>query len=359
MKRLLHAAAFAAMTLVAAGCTSMNSTNDISPKLAGLRTMGYRIAVMPFAVTAPSNGFLSDSLAPVGELLSFQTNRALPMRDQLGRLLRTDVVAWLQQSDFEVVDPWQSDTQLAHAGFQPEQLRDPANARELAKLLGVDGVLFGDLRSWNRSYYVLQATAEVALHLELLDGSSRERLFAADRTETIGSGLSGGPTGYLSVATEPLAGLRGSNLRELTRSVARNAVTDLNGGALGNNPGPLTPRLTVVGLAQEHMGPFQIGERLDVIAVGSPDCDVCFDVGRLRTHVPMQLTQRHPDPRGERATYLGHYIVQAGDTAGPLPLSATIQRGAARSNVTSHYRWEGELSLQGSALGAPQATPQP
>ena len=181
-----------------------------------------------------------------------------------------------------------------------------------------------------------------------MDGGSGKRLFTTTRTETIGSGLSGGPTGYVSAATEPLAGLRGSHLLYLTRSVTRNAVTDLNGGMLGNQPGPTSPRLSVVALAKAHEGAFRIGERVDVIAVGTPDCDVRFDVGRLRVEVPMQQPAVEEAPRGKRATYLGHYVVAPADVAQDLPLTCTIQRGTGRRTVATRYRWNGSVALDGT-----------
>lgn len=328
------------------GCTGVDHQTRTAPELAALRASGYRVAVIPFTVSAPEDGFLSDSLAPVGELLSLEASRDLPMRDRLGMVLHDDVVAWLQQSDFEVVDPWHVATQLGHAGLSGKA-RDRARAAELARVLGVDGIVYGDVRRWNRSYYVLQSTAEVALQLELIDTATGKQLFATDRSEQIGSGITGGPTGYVSAATEPIAGLRGSNLRTLTRSVARHAVADLNGGELGTQPGPTTPRLAVVALAKEHDGPFRVGERVDVIAVGSPDCEVRFDIGCLRTAVPMRQSSRMDDPRGPRATYLGHYVVGPGDDAQELPLLCTIQRGSARRVVAVRYRWEGSVSLSG------------
>jgi hypothetical protein len=203
------------------------------------------------------------------------------------------------------------------------------------------------VRQWNRSYYLLQSVAEVGLHVELIDATSGITLFASDRTERYGAGLSGGPTGYVSAVTEPLAGLSGSHLRTLARNAARHLAEDLNGGELGNQPGPSAPRLAVVALAKEHDGPFRIGERVDVIATGSPDCRVQFDLGRLRTSVPMMQTTRHDDPRGPRATYLGHYIVDAADAADGLPLTCTIHRGSARRSVEVHYRWDGTVSLAG------------
>ncbi len=333
----------------AAACTSVDVQHHSEPQLAQLREMGYRVAVMPFTVSAPEDGFVSESLAPLGELLSLEASRELPMRDQIGQLVHGDVVAWLQQTEFEVVDPWHVATQLGHAGFAPARQRDPANAAAIARAVGADGVVYGDLRRWNRGYYVVQSVVEVALHLELVDAATGVTLFHTDRAETIGSGITGGPTGYVSAATEPIAGLRGSNLRTLTRAVSRHAVADMNGGELGNQPSPTTPRLAVVALAKEHDGPFRSGERVDVIAIGSADCEVRFDLGRLRTAVPMRQTERHDDGPRARGTYLGHYVVAAADAAEELPLTCTIQRGSARRTITIRYRWEGTVSRGAAA----------
>ncbi|MEZ6038400.1 MAG: DUF799 family lipoprotein [Planctomycetota bacterium] len=344
MRRL---AAMLAVALASA-CTGVRVTHHEARAFAALRAGGYRIAAMPFAVSAPEEGLLTTALGPVGELLALEASRTLPLHDQLGQLLHDDVVAWLRQSDLEVADPWHVGTVLAHAGLDATAARDPANAARIAAMLGVDGLLYGDLRQWNRSYYVLQSVVEVTLGLELLDAASGESLFAGERSERIGSGLTGGPTGYTSAATEPITGLRSSNLRALTRSVARHAVQDLNGGDLGNLPGPSSPRLAVVALARDHEGPFRAGERVEVIATGSPDCDVRFDLGRMRTAIPTRETARTADPRGERATYVGHYVVDAADAARGLPLVCTIQRGGARRKVAVRYRWDGTLTLGGT-----------
>jgi hypothetical protein len=342
-------AATAAVLLGA--CTSVDVQQHSEPQLATLRSMGYRVAVMPITVSAPDDGFFSDALAPLGEALSLESSRELPMREQIARLVHEDVVAWLQQTEFEVVDPWHVATEASHAGFDAERRRDPANAAAIARAVGADGIVYGDLRRWNRGYYVLQSVVDVALRLELVDVATGVTLFHTDRSEQIGSGLTGGPTGYVSAATEPIAGLRGSNLRTLTRSVSRHAVADMNGGELGNQPSPMSPRLSVVALAKEHEGPFRAGERVEVIAVGSPDCEVRFDLGRLRTAVPMLQTERHDEGARARATYVGHYVVAPADDADDLPVGCTIQRGMARRSVAIRYRWDGTIALDGAGGG--------
>jgi hypothetical protein len=151
------------------------------------------------------------------------------------------------------------------------------------------------------------------------------------------------------VISQPVAGLKASNLRELLRTTARDAALDLNGSAFGEAPSPLAPRLSFVAVQRLHDGPFGVGERIDVIAVGTPDCDVRFDLGRLHTGVPMRLVARTPDERGERGTYAGHYIVQAGEAAANLPVYCTIQRTAGNRSQMSRYRWEGEVQLSAAA----------
>ncbi|MCA8956151.1 MAG: hypothetical protein KDC87_08755 [Planctomycetes bacterium] len=327
------------------GCATRVQTES-DPRLAGLRAMGYRIAVMPFAVTAPADGFLASSLAPVGELFALEPGAPrLPDRARIGALLRGDVVAWLRQGAFEVVETWVSDTKLAHSGMSAGELADPKFARRVAAVLKVDGVLYGDVLRWNRAYYVLESRAEVALRLELHDGPTRERLFRTERSESVGSGLSGGPTGLVAAATEPLAALRGSQLRELTRAVGRHAAIDLNGGALRPEPGPLTPRLSVFALARPHPGPFRVGERIDLLAIGTPGCVVRFDLGRLRVGVPMLETSRFEDPRGARATYEGHYVVQEVDPRVRLPVYGTIHPAGSPRAMMTRYRWGGEVEI--------------
>ena len=74
----------------------------------------------------------------------------------------------------------------------------------------------------------------------------------------------------------------------------------------------------------------------------------------------MLLTARYADPRGERATYAGHYVVQAGDRAADLPVYCAIRRAGQSRVQTSRYRWEGTVAVGAAAagpIGAPAAGP--
>ena len=77
-----------------AACTGTAAKHDALPELATLRTRGYRVVVLPFAVSAPPGGFLSESLAPVGELLARLKERLTEASSQRdGLLLLTDLEA--------------------------------------------------------------------------------------------------------------------------------------------------------------------------------------------------------------------------------------------------------------------------
>ncbi|MEQ1631301.1 MAG: hypothetical protein ABL997_02935 [Planctomycetota bacterium] len=348
MSRARCSFVFLLMLALLAACTGSRVQRREDQRLPKLRAMGYRIAVVPFRVTAPDEGLLETALGPVGEVLTLDGAALAADRGNLADLMRNDVVAWLRQSPFDVVEPWVTDTQLAHAALDRASMADPQNVARIAAVLQVDGVLFGDLQRWNRSYYVVQSVAEVGLELELRDRDGTS-LFSTMRTETVGAGLSGGPTGYGSAITAPVEGLSGARLRDLGRAVARNAALDLGAAMPDAEAALLVPRLSVVSLVQNHGGPVLPMERIDVVAVGTPDCEVRFDLGRLRTGVPMRAVATIADPRGARTVYEGHYVVQPDDPAITVPLYVTIDRDPLdreRARRTqSRYRWDGDVRI--------------
>jgi hypothetical protein len=318
---------FAALLLgLATACTTSTTHTVAAPEFAPLRAAGLRVAVLPFTVSAPEDGFLSAALAPVAQVLALEAGGPDLMRARLGDRLRGDLVKWLQRGDLRLVDPWHSDTALGHAGWSPQAMQDRTRAAEAARLLQVDAILYGDVTRWNRDWYVVQSTVAVAVAIELRHQDGRV-LFTADRLERIGSGVTGGPTGYVSALTEPIAGLKASHLEGLTRAVARGLAMDL--GADGSDGDArrhaLAPHLSVVAPAFPHAGALRAGDRLEVTAIGTPDCEVRFDLGRLLVGVPMAQVAVDASGRSARATYRGYYVVPAAGRALDLPLSCTIR----------------------------------
>jgi len=59
---------------------------------------------------------------------------------------------------------------------------------------------------------------------------------------------------------------------------------------------------TIARLVLEHLQRGEL-DGVEVVAVGTPGSEVRFDIGSLRTRVPMLETAVVTDPRGDRATW--------------------------------------------------------
>lgn len=341
--RLPRALAAAGLGLLLASCSGFSRKFERVQDFETRVGQAYRVAVLPFTFSAPMDSALTSGLGGLGSVLALEglTDEAPPQRIA-ATTLRRAFVASLAGSRFEVSALWLTDTNLRHNGLLASTRRTTNDARKIAALLDVDGVIVGDVIAWNRSYYGLQSSQEVGLQLELVDRRSGRRLIKAEYRANDASGLTGGPTGFVSAGTAPIAGLKGSTLAELARDVARAAASDL-----GAEPDPNealrvdaargeVPMLAFFSFHTSRAGALRPGDRITVAAVGTADCECRFDLGRYRSGIPMVATDRYENVRGTRQTYVGHYVVQPGDTAAQLPVSVTISRGgrSSRHRVT-------------------------
>ena len=321
-----------AILLALAGCTGSSMELKTSPEFAAIRSGGYRLAVMPFSVSADRDGFLTEALGGLGDLLALEAvNENAPPTTKAATVMRRAFTASLAGGPFQVADLWTIDTELTHAGFSAEARQEQENARRIAEMLDVDGVLFGDVTEWNRSYYVAQSVQRAGLRIRIFDRRKGETIYDAHRTEQQGSGISGGPTGQLSVLTSPVEGLKGSTLPVLARLLARNAARELSGVDpasefdLASSRGD-APRIVFTSVALPGSKPLRSGEIVTVVAVGTPGAEVRFDIGRWRTGIPMIQRDVTEDPRGPRATYTGEYVVQQGEKVSQAPLFVSVRK---------------------------------
>ena len=341
------------LALVLAGCASRDVVVRASDDFAALRGGGYRIAVLPFQVSADTDGFLTDALAGVGSIAALDgLSDQAPANALAGAFMRRALVASLRPGAFQVAELWASDTELAHRNLL-DAARDPARARELAAALDVDAVLFGDVHYWNRSYYIAEAVQKVGLRIDLVDRRTGQTVFHGERTEYKGTGVTSGPTGYLSAITAPVQGLKGSTLVELARSVARDlagdftgmeSVVDLDRTAASGN----VPRLSFCSVSRPHAGDLVAGDLLTVVAVGTAAAEARFDLGRYRVAIPMVEVKRSDDARGERSTYVGTYVVQPGERLPATPVFVSLRTSTKAGATTSVRRVpQGEVAFGG------------
>lgn len=330
------------LLIFGASCSGQSVNVRKADDLAMILERGFRVAVLPFRVSAPREGELTGVLAGLGTLLALEgVNDEAPAFERAATIMRRGFAANLYGGPLHVHDIWLTDTQLGQMGLV-EAAKDTSRAAEIANRLDVDGVIYGDVYAWNRSYYVLQSTQEVGLRVTLMGRDGRE-LFFSERLGAEGSGITGGPTGYISVATEPLAGLKGVTLGRLAREVARYAAADLSGtervGELdASHAMGEAPSFSFFSFATSRSGPLRAGDRVSVLAVGTAGARAWFDLGRYRRGLPLLPTAAVSSPRGERQTYVGHYVVQEGEHAGALPVELTILRRMNGRTLMSRRR---------------------
>lgn len=146
--------------------------------------------------------------------------------------LRTGLTSNLQDGPFEVLELQQVDATLKGLGWkegEPVPVAIPLT--ELAQALGADALLRGTLTDWGRTYLVVESWVTAGLSLQLIDGASGEAIWSCQKKNRRQAGILKGPTGYSSIATAPIMGLRRSNLERVATDLARSMASDLGASA--------------------------------------------------------------------------------------------------------------------------------
>jgi hypothetical protein len=126
---------------------------------------------------------------------------------QPGELLRRELAANLQDGPFDVMELRQV----------PDETAPP----------GADLLLQGTVTAWGRRYLVLQSWVSAEMQLELIEASSGAVIWSAKRKNARHAGILKGPTGYKSVVTGPITGLKKSNLERVAMHLARTMAEEL------------------------------------------------------------------------------------------------------------------------------------
>jgi hypothetical protein len=148
--------------------------------------------------------------------------------DKQAAALRMQLMAGLQGSPFEVLELQRVDAALQARGWAtggpvPADLPLP----ELAHALGADVMLRGQVTNWGRTYMVVESWVKAGLALELVDGESGEVIWSAEKHNRRHAGILKGPTGYKSVATAPITGLKASHLERVATHLVRMMAEEL------------------------------------------------------------------------------------------------------------------------------------
>ncbi|MBI4003905.1 MAG: DUF799 family lipoprotein [Candidatus Omnitrophica bacterium] len=143
--------------------------------------------------------------------------------------LRTYLAADLQDSPFEVLELQQVDAALASLGWKAEEpLPEDLPLQQLAKALEVDSVLRGTVTGYGRTYAVVESWVKAELQVDLVDAQSGTVIWSEKQKGSRTAGIFKGPTGYKSLATAPISGMKTSNLERVSNNLTHKLAEALN-----------------------------------------------------------------------------------------------------------------------------------
>jgi hypothetical protein len=142
--------------------------------------------------------------------------------------LRLGIASSLEEGPFEIVELQQVDAALRELGWKEgEPLPEDLSISKLADTLGASAVLRGSVTKWGRTYLVLGSWVTAGLRLDLIDASSGEVVWSEQKKNRRHAGILKGPTGFKSIATAPITGLKTSNLERVALHLTREMATHL------------------------------------------------------------------------------------------------------------------------------------
>ena len=144
-------------------------------------------------------------------------------------LLRSEVAAGLEEGSFELVELQRVDAALKSRGWnEGDPLpHDPSVLSEIAKALGADAYVRGTVIGWGRRFLVVESWVQTELRLQLVDATTGDTVWSEQKRNTRQAGVLKGPTGYSSVVTAPILGVRTSTLEQVASQLARTMADDL------------------------------------------------------------------------------------------------------------------------------------
>lgn len=148
--------------------------------------------------------------------------------EEVVRQVREEVAANLQEGNYEIielslVDQYMASNYLDRPSNIPYYLRQ--NKLDLHKTFGADLLLYGKVIEWTKTYLALHSDVELDIELYLYDARSGKMIAKIRKGLIKNSGISRIPTGYFSVGTAPLFGLKESVqqgvIHDLTREISQ------------------------------------------------------------------------------------------------------------------------------------------
>jgi len=171
---------------------------------------GLILAILGFSLSACTTDLQTKVSGNLNLLSHKQTIAILPMevvdksQREAANMFRRTLYANLQESDFNLLEPYLVDGLLKKNGLNHPDKYLQLNPMHLGEILGVDAVLISRVNKIQRAYLVLHSSIELSVSLQMVDTRTGEILWRAEQTETDSQGLWKIPTGITAAVLSPI-----------------------------------------------------------------------------------------------------------------------------------------------------------
>ncbi len=200
------------------------------------------------------------------------------------------------------VEPFQVDSVLKNNQLYETIVKGkPVDVRRVCTVLGVDGLIFGDVTTFGKFYMVLYSEVRAGLHARMVSCRSGKTLWEREQTSRIrAGGFSMNPLGIASTTLNVILNLR--------QKIIMRAISDLALSLTETIPNPPIqklhgPKIKVL----VHNGAYRLftpGEKLRVVLIGQPGMKASWEIFPFKK----QLLMSEKSP----GIYTGEYQVESG-----------------------------------------------
>ncbi|MDH3604140.1 MAG: DUF799 family lipoprotein, partial [Candidatus Tectomicrobia bacterium] len=225
---------------------------------------------------------------------------------QGAEIVRRSFYNSLSSKKFRDVELYRVDTLLQSNNLASQEVLDNATPQEVASLLGVDAVVYGEVTAYGRYTAVTASAVRVGLHATMRDGQDGSVLWELTHVNTdVGGGVPTlDPLAVVMKVIKATMHVRDFQLLRGADHLCRKMVNAIPGPTLSAALRP--PAITA--LAQDTQGiPKKAGDAIKVVMIGDPGHRATFHLGTFRQDLPMVEAEDTP------GTYIGTYQVLPGD----------------------------------------------
>ncbi|PYO00061.1 MAG: hypothetical protein DMD91_11340 [Candidatus Rokuibacteriota bacterium] len=252
-------------------------------------------------------------------------------REEPARIVGRTLYGSLAATPYDVLKPQVVEERLVRASLGDPRVAAAKDASELARILGVDGIVYGELTHWDRIFVGIYAQVASGAHIRLVNARTGQTLF--ERNEVRRSHAGGLATDPVSAAiqiAQSALKLREIELIRASDDLVRALVKDLPTPPILEARRP--PAFSYV--ASDAAGRLlKLGDTVAVLAEGQPGAIGSFDIVPLVKNLAMEETRE--------GVYVGRYQIKPGENAAQAFVVARIAdrggRVSEREDVLGNF----------------------